>query len=159
MTMMDQTETTATLTSADLALAQVDFSKVDFGGADARDYISLLKPRVMSLVVFTAFVGLAIAPGHLHPLESLIAILCIAIGGGASGALNMWYDADIDAVMKRTANRPVPAGRITPGEALGFGLTLAVASVLILGLLINWLAAGLLAFTIFFYAVVYTMWL
>ena len=152
MTMLEQTEQTA-------GLAASDFSRVDFGGADVRDYIALLKPRVMSLVVFTALVGLAIAPGSLHPLMAFIAILCIAIGGGASGALNMWYDADIDAVMSRTANRPIPAGRITPGQALSFGLTLSGASVLILGLLVNWLAAGLLAFTIFFYAVVYTMWL
>ncbi|WP_119306842.1 heme o synthase [Cohaesibacter haloalkalitolerans] len=140
------------------ALSRADYG-ADFGGAEVRDYIALLKPRVMSLVIFTALVGLMVAPGHLHPLESLIAILCIAIGGGASGALNMWYDADIDAVMKRTANRPIPAGRITPGEALSFGLTLSVGSVLMLGLLVNWLAGGLLAFTIFFYAVVYTMWL
>ncbi|WP_373236731.1 heme o synthase [Cohaesibacter celericrescens] len=152
MTIMDQTDPAATLTGADIA-------RVDFGGADVSDYIALLKPRVMSLVVFTALVGLVIAPGTLHPLEGFIAILCIAVGGGASGALNMWYDSDIDAIMKRTANRPIPAGRITRGEALGFGLTLSVASVLVLGLLINWLAAGLLAFTIFFYAVVYTMWL
>ena len=113
----------------------------------------------MSLVVFTAMVGLAIAPGSIHPVEAFVAVLCIAIGGGASGALNMWYDADIDAIMKRTANRPIPAGRITPNEALSFGLTLSAASVLVLGLLINWLAAGLLAFTIFFYVVIYTMWL
>lgn len=152
MTILDQTEQTA-------AIATPDMVRVDFGGADVRDYIALLKPRVMSLVVFTALVGLAIAPGYLHPLEAFVAILCIAIGGGASGALNMWYDADIDAVMKRTASRPIPAGRITPGEALSFGLTLSFASVLILGLVVNWLSAGLLAFTIFFYAVVYTMWL
>ena len=152
MTILDQTNDSTALGASDLA-------HVDFGGAEVRDYIALLKPRVMSLVVFTAFVGLAIAPGHLHPLEAFIAIACIAIGGGASGALNMWYDADIDRIMKRTANRPIPAGRITPGEALSFGLTLSVASTLILGLLVNWLAASLLAFTIFFYAVVYTMWL
>ncbi|SNY92036.1 protoheme IX farnesyltransferase [Cohaesibacter sp. ES.047] len=152
MSLMEQTDQTATLNGTDITM-------VDFGGADVRDYIALLKPRVMSLVVFTAFVGLAIAPGSLHPLESFIAILCIAIGGGASGALNMWYDADIDAVMTRTANRPVPAGRISREQALSFGLSLSVGSVLILGLLINWLAAGLLAFTIFFYAVVYTIWL
>ena len=152
MTIVDQTEQATGLTGFETAGA-------DFGGAEVRDYIALLKPRVMSLVVFTALVGLAIAPGHLHPLESFIAILCIAIGGGASGALNMWYDADIDAVMKRTAKRPIPAGRISRGEALTFGLTLSAASVLVLGLLLNWLAAGLLAFTIFFYAVIYTMWL
>ncbi|SNZ05455.1 heme o synthase [Cohaesibacter gelatinilyticus] len=138
-------------------------SDAEFGSADVRDYIALLKPRVMSLVVFTAFVGLVVAmtmqPGTIHPLEGIIAILCIAIGGGASGALNMWYDADIDRIMKRTATRPIPAGKITPDQALAFGLILSIASVLVLGVLVNWLAAGLLAFTIFFYAVVYTMWL
>jgi protoheme IX farnesyltransferase len=123
------------------------------------DYFALLKPRVMSLVVFTALVGLAIAPGHLHPVLAFTALLCIAIGAGAAGALNMWYDADIDTVMARTANRPIPAGRIGPNEALAFGMLLAIGSVVMLGLLINWLAAGLLAFTIFFYAVIYTMWL
>ena len=123
------------------------------------DYFALLKPRVMSLVVFTAFVGMVIAPGHINPLTALIAILAIAVGGGASGALNMWYDADIDAVMSRTKNRPIPAGRIMRGEALAFGLTLSVFAVLTLGTLTNWVAGGLLAFTIFFYAVIYTMWL
>lgn len=127
--------------------------------AGARDYFELLKPRVMSLVVFTAFAGLILAPGEINPILGLIAILCIAVGAGASGALNMWYDADIDAVMSRTAKRPIPSGRIAPGEALAFGLTLSVFSVAILGLAVNWFAAGLLAFTIFFYAVVYTMWL
>ncbi|HCL64402.1 MAG TPA: protoheme IX farnesyltransferase [Rhizobium sp.] len=127
--------------------------------ASARDYFALLKPRVMSLVVFTAFAGLVLAPGHIHPVLGTIAILCIAVGAGASGALNMWYDADIDAVMTRTAKRPIPAGRIQPAEALAFGLTLAVFSVSILGLVVNWFSASLLAFTIFFYAVVYTMWL
>ncbi len=127
--------------------------------ADARDYFALLKPRVMSLVVFTAFAGLVLAPGHLNPVLAIISILCIAVGAGASGALNMWYDADIDAVMTRTAKRPIPAGRIQPREALAFGLTLSAFSVVILGLAVNWFAAGLLAFTIFFYAVVYTMWL
>jgi protoheme IX farnesyltransferase len=113
----------------------------------------------MSLVVFTAFVGLVAAPVTINPLLAVIAILAIAIGAGASGALNMWYDADIDAVMTRTAGRPVPAGRIRPGEALSFGLVLSVLSVMTLGVLVNWLSATLLAFTIFFYAVVYTMWL
>ncbi len=127
--------------------------------ASAGDYIALLKPRVMSLVVFTALVGLAVAPGSLHPVTAFTALLCIAVGAGASGALNMWYDADIDAKMTRTARRPVPAGRVQPGEALAFGLTLSVFSVVILGLLVNVLSAALLAFTIFFYAVVYTMWL
>ncbi|MCV6547834.1 MAG: heme o synthase [Cohaesibacter sp.] len=138
-------------------------SDAEFGTADVRDYIALLKPRVMSLVVFTAFVGLVVAmtmqPGTIHPFEGFIAILCIAIGGGASGALNMWYDADIDRIMKRTATRPIPAGKIAPDQALAFGLILSAASILVLGVLVNWLAAGLLAFTIFFYAVIYTMWL
>jgi len=114
---------------------------------------------VMSLVVFTALVGLVVAPGHPHPVIGFVALLCIAIGAGAAGALNMWYDADIDAVMTRTAERPIPAGRVTRGEALGFGMTLAVGSVAVLGLASNWLAAGLLAFTIFFYVAIYTMWL
>lgn len=124
-----------------------------------RDYFELLKPRVMSLVVFTAIAGLLIAPGDLHPVLAFIAILCIAIGAGAAGALNMWYDADIDARMARTAGRPVATGRISPGEALSFGLVLAFFSVFTLGVLVDWLAAGLLAFTIFFYAVIYTIWL
>src|SRR5690242_4455001 len=127
--------------------------------AGVGDYFALLKPRVMSLVVFTALVGLMVAPGHLHPVVGFVALLCIAIGAGAAGALNMWYDADIDALMTRTVDRPIPAGRVTPGEALGFGMTLAVGSVAVLGLVANWLAAGLLAFTIFFYVVIYTMWL
>lgn len=129
------------------------------GQGDVGDYIALLKPRVMSLVVFTALVGILVAPGGLHPVLAAVAILCIAVGAGASGALNMWYDADIDAVMSRTRNRPIPAGRIAPTEALAFGLTLSAFSVGILGLATNWFAAGLLAFTIFFYAVIYTMWL
>ena len=127
--------------------------------ATAGDYFALLKPRVMSLVVFTAFVGLVAAPVSINPLLAVIAILAIAIGAGASGALNMWYDADIDAVMTRTASRPIPAGRVAPGEALAFGLVLSALSVMTLGVLVNWLSAALLAFTIFFYAVIYTMWL
>jgi heme o synthase len=127
--------------------------------AEVGDFVALMKPRVMSLVVFTAFVGLLLAPGHLHPVLGFAALLCIAIGAGAAGALNMWYDADIDAVMTRTARRPIPAGRVLPGEALGFGATLAVGSVVMLGLTANWLAAGLLAFTIFFYVAIYTVWL
>jgi len=123
------------------------------------DYVALLKPRVMSLVVFTALVGLLVAPGGLHPVEGLAAIVFIALGAGASGALNMWWDADIDAVMRRTRGRPVPSGRVAPGEALGLGLALSGLSVVMLGLATNPAAAGLLAFTIFFYAVVYTMWL
>ncbi len=127
--------------------------------AGVADYIALLKPRVMSLVVFTALVGLVIAPGHFHPVLAITSILCIAVGGGAAGALNMWYEHDIDALMSRTVNRPIPRGRVAPGEALAFGLTLAFFSVMTLGILVNWLAGALLAFTIFFYAVVYTMWL
>src|SRR5947208_14753690 len=123
------------------------------------DYLALMKPRVMSLVVFTALVGMAVAPGHLHPVIGFTALLCIAVGAGAAGALNMWFDADIDALMARTARRPIPRGRILPGEALAFGLTLAGGSIVVLGLLVSVLAAGLLAFTIFFYAVIYTMWL
>ena len=123
------------------------------------DYVALLKPRVMSLVVFTALVGLLVAPVSLHPVEAFAAILFIALGAGASGALNMWYDADIDAVMRRTAKRPVPSGRVEPGEALAIGIGLSGLSVVMLGLATNLAAAGLLAFTIFFYAVVYTMWL
>jgi heme o synthase len=127
--------------------------------AGAGDYLALMKPRVMSLVVFTALAGLVVAPGHFHPVLAFFALTCIAVGAGAAGALNMWFDADIDAVMSRTADRPVPAGRVKPGEALAFGLVLAGFSTVFLGLMINLLAAGLLAFTIFFYAVVYTMWL
>ena len=125
--------------------------------AEPRDFLALLKPRVMSLVVLTAITGLVIAPGHLHPTLAFIAILSIAMGAGASGALNMWYDADIDRLMTRTAQRPVAAGRIAPETALGFGVGLSCLSVMMLGLATNWFAATLLAFTIFFYAVIYTM--
>jgi protoheme IX farnesyltransferase len=127
--------------------------------AEVADFVALMKPRVMSLVVFTAFVGLLLAPGHFHPVLGFAALVCIAVGAGAAGALNMWYDADIDAVMTRTARRPIPAGRVLPGEALGFGSTLAVGSVVMLGLTANWFAAFLLAFTIFFYVAIYTVWL
>ena len=123
------------------------------------DFVQLLKPRVMSLVVFTAMVGLLVAPVSLHPVESFAAILFIALGAGASGALNMWWDADIDAIMRRTKGRPVPAGLVEPGEALAIGLALSGISVVMLALAANILAAALLAFTIFFYAVVYSMWL
>ncbi len=127
--------------------------------ATVGDYVALMKPRVMSLVVFTALVGLAVAPGSLHPVTSFTALLCIAVGAGAAGALNMWYDADVDALMTRTSRRPVPMGRVQPGEALAFGLTLGSFAVVVLGLLVNWLTAALLAFTIFFYVVIYTVWL
>jgi protoheme IX farnesyltransferase len=133
----------------------------DFAEAGARveDYAALLKPRVMSLVVFTGFVGLYLAPVHMHPVLAAVAVLCIAVGAGASGAINMWYDRDIDALMSRTASRPLPAGRMAPGDALGFGCFLAVASVVLMGLAINWVAAVLLAATIAFYVFVYTVWL
>ncbi len=144
---------------SDVSLDQRYEDTAGTGDASVGDFWALLKPRVMSLVIFTALVGLVLAPGHLHPVLALTALMCIAIGAGASGALNMWYDADIDAKMARTAKRPVPAGRMEPRTALAFGLTLSAGSVLILGLCVSWLAAALLAFTIFFYAVVYTMWL
>jgi heme o synthase len=127
--------------------------------ASLGDYLALLKPRVMSLVVFTGFAGMALAPNGVHPVIGLAALACIAAGAGASGALNMWYDADIDAKMARTRGRPIPRGRIAPGEALGFGATLAVGSVTAMGLLANPLAGALLALTIGFYLFVYTMWL
>ncbi len=123
------------------------------------DYVEILKPRVMSLVVFTGIVGLAVAPGHLHPVLAAVAVLCIAIGAGAAGAINMWYDRDLDALMRRTAARPLPAGRMMPGEALGFGVVLATGAVLVMGLAVNLVAAGLLALTIGFYVFVYTIWL
>ena len=131
----------------------------DVVGGSVGDYLALLKPRVMFLVVFTALVGMAVAPQQTHPVIAFASLLAIAVGAGASGCLNMWWDADIDAVMTRTARRPIPSGRIRGDEALGFGLTLSIGSVLALGLIANWLAAGLLAFTIFFYAVIYSMWL
>ncbi len=144
-------------------MSVVDHNAIELGPriseAEVGDYIALLKPRVMSLVIFTALVGLVIAPGHFHPILAFTSILCIAVGAGASGALNMAYESDIDAVMSRTANRPIPRGRITPAEATAFGMTLAFFSVMTLGILVNWVAGALLAFTIFFYAVVYTMWL
>lgn len=128
-------------------------------GGSVSDYFALLKPRVMSLVIFTALVGMIMAPSGTHPLISAISLICIAVGAGASGALNMWYDADIDRIMTRTATRPIPSGRIEAENALTFGLTLSAGSVLVLGVVANWVAAALLAFTIFFYAVIYTMWL
>jgi protoheme IX farnesyltransferase len=139
--------------------AEHDAPRVEPSLADVGDYLALMKPRVMSLVLFTAIVGMAVAPVPLHPVIAFTALLCIAVGAGAAGALNMWYDADIDAVMTRTAVRPIPQGRVTAGEALGFGITLAAGSVMVMGVLVNWLSAALLAFTIFFYVVVYTMWL
>jgi heme o synthase len=127
-------------------------------GGSVRDFIALLKPRVMSLVVFSGFAGLAVAPGHIHPVIAAVAVLCIAVGAGASGAINMWFDRDIDAVMNRTCGRPIPRGAVAPDAALTFGGVLAVFSVMLMGIAVNWMAAGLLAFTIFFYVVIYTMW-
>jgi protoheme IX farnesyltransferase len=127
--------------------------------SEVRDWIALLKPRVMSLVVFSGLIGLLVAPGHLHPVLAFTAVLCIAVAAGACGAINMWYDRDIDAVMRRTRTRPIPAGRIEPGAALGYGITLAVGSVIVMGLAVNHVAAGVLALSIAFYVFVYTMWL
>lgn len=127
--------------------------------AQPGDYFALLKPRVMSLVIFTAFVGLMLAPGTIHPVLAFVALLCIAVGAGAAGCLNMWYEADIDARMERTKGRPIPRGAVPRNEALGFGATLAVGSVLVMGLTINLTAAALLAMTICFYLFVYTIWL
>ncbi|WP_430910219.1 heme o synthase [Methylobacterium sp. sgz302541] len=135
------------------------FAQTSVVGGDVPDYFALLKPRVMVLVIFTALVGMVVSHGHVSPVIATISLLMIAVGAGASGCLNMWWDADIDAVMTRTAKRPIPDGRIQPNEALAFGLVLSVGSVLVLGLAANWLAAGLLAFTIVFYAVIYSMWL
>ena len=144
---------------ADAAIS-VAAEKIETGaGGDVADYIALMKPRVMFLVVFTALVGLVAAPEGLHPVLALASLICIAAGAGASGALNMWFDADIDARMARTAARPVPRGHVPAEEARSFGAVLAVGSIVCLGVMANWLAAGLLAFTIFFYVFVYTMWL
>jgi heme o synthase len=128
-------------------------------GARVGDFIALLKPRVMSLVVFTGFAGLVAAPGQLHPLLAAVAVLCIAVAAGAAGAINMWYDRDIDAVMARTRHRPLPAGRVAPDEALAFGIALSLISVMFMAVATNWMAAALLAATNGFYVFVYTMWL
>ena len=127
--------------------------------ASVGDWIALLKPRVMTLVVFTGLIGLLVAPGGIHPILGFTAVLCIAVAAGACGAINMWYDRDIDAVMKRTRNRPIPAGRIEAGAALGYGVTLAVGSVIVMGLAVNVVAAAVLALSIAFYVFVYTLWL
>ena len=126
---------------------------------EAGDWFAMLKPRVITLVVFTGFVGLLVAPGPLHPVLAIAAVLCIAVAAGAAGAINMWYDRDIDAIMRRTAKRPIPSGRIDAGEALGFGVTLGIASVLVMWLATNAVAAAVLALSILFYVFVYTMWL
>lgn len=149
------TDLTIDVSQADQSFASQ--ATITVGGAG--DFFALMKPRVMSLVVFTGLVGMAVSPGDIHPFTAFAALLCIAVGAGAAGALNMWYDADIDAIMQRTATRPIPRGRVTPGEALGFGTTMAAGSVLMMGVLVNWAAASLLALTICFYLFVYTMWL
>ena len=132
---------------------------MEYSSGSVQDYYALMKPRVMSLVIFTSLVGLILSPSNMHPFLAIISICCIAIGAGGSGVLNMWYDADIDSVMKRTIGRPIPSGNITRSEALTYGLVMSFGSVFVMGVLINWAAATFLAFTIFFYAVVYTMWL
>jgi len=144
---------------ADLGLDTRTVDTAHLAGGSVGDFVALMKPRVMALVVFTALVGMVIAPPGQHPALAVIALICIAAGAGASGALNMWYDADIDALMQRTAARPIPRGRVSPDEALAFGVVLAAGSVFVLGVLVNWTAGALLALTIAFYLVVYTMWL
>ena len=145
--MNDQAQTSASLQQAVIS------------PGTARDFFALLKPRVMSLVIFTALVGMLLAPVPVHPVIGFAALLAIAVGAGASGCLNMWWDSDIDQIMTRTARRPIPAGRVTREEALSFGMVLSFISVMVLGVFTNWFAAGFLAFTIFFYVVVYSMWL
>ena len=137
----------------------IDLAEPRISEAGPRDFIELMKPRVMSLVIFTALVGLVMAPGYLHPVLAITSLVCIAVGAGASGALNMWYDRDIDALMGRTVKRPIPQGRVSPPEALAFGVILSFFSVMTLGILVNWLAGALLAFTIFFYIAIYSAWL
>jgi len=147
---------------ADLSLRNDAAHGVDGAVHDAAsvgDFVQLLKPRVMSLVVFSGFAGLYVAPGHIHPFLAAVAVLCIGVAAGASGAINMWYDRDIDAVMRRTRNRPLPAGRMDPAEALGFGVVLSLLSVLVMALAVNYVAATLLAIAIAFYVFVYTIWL
>jgi protoheme IX farnesyltransferase len=145
--------------SIDTNINDTTGTQLSSGSASVSDYFALLKPRVMSLVIFTGLVGLVVAPGTINPIVGFIAILCLAVGAGASGALNMWYDADIDAVMVRTQSRPIPSGKITEQEALTFGSVLSVGSVFVMAILVNFVAAGLLAFTIGFYVFIYTMWL
>jgi len=145
-------------TSLDITRSQFDTSSAA-GAGSVGDFFALMKPRVMSLVVFTALVGLVIAPGSLHPVIAIAALLCIAVGAGASGALNMWYDADIDAKMQRTAARPIPRGAVSREEARTFGTILSLGSIISMGMLVNWVAASLLALTIGFYIFIYTMWL
>ncbi len=144
---------------SDVSINLEERDQIQSFGGDVQDYVQLLKPRVMSLVVFTSFVGLIVAPGTIHPFLGFVAILAIAVGAGASGALNMWYDADIDGQMQRTAARPIPRGRVSASEALALGTVLSVFSVLVIWMATNWLAAVLLAVTIGFYLFIYTMWL
>ena len=146
------------MADGDVALGTTDARPLR-AEAGVGDFVALLKPRVMSLVVFTGFAGLVAAPGHIHPLLAAIAVLCIAVGAGAAGAINMWYDRDIDALMSRTRERPIPAGRMDPAETLAFGVVLSIASVLTMALAVNFVAAALLALSIGFYVFVYTMWL
>ncbi len=149
------------MTDTSLSLTPAQDSASAFARGDARvgDYMALLKPRVMSLVVFTGFAGLFVAPGSPHPLLAAVAVLCIAMGAGGAGAINMWYDRDIDAIMERTRRRPIPSGRVEPAEALTFGIILSLFSVMLMGLALNWAAAGLLALANAFYVFVYTLWL
>ena len=140
-------------------MTEVSVNKLYSAEPEFGDFFSLMKPRVMSLVVFTAIAGLLAAPGGIHPFVAFASIVFIAIGGGASGALNMWYDADIDSIMSRTKSRPIPSGKISASEAKDFGIVLSALSVVMLGLASNWFAAFLLAFTIFFYVIIYTIWL
>ena len=144
---------------SDLTIESLAFAPAQPDGGSVRDWCALLKPRVVTLVVFTGAVGLIVAPGHLHPLLAAVTILCVAVGAGAAGAINMWYDRDIDAIMRRTHRRPIPGGRILPGEALSFGVILSGASVVLLGLATNLAAGAMLAVSIAFYVIVYTMWL
>jgi protoheme IX farnesyltransferase len=152
------TAASAVADSAEGEMPSVPVSDIE-DGSDARDWLMMLKPRVMTLVVFTAIVGMIAAPGHLHPVLAITAIICISIGAGAAGAINMWYDRDIDLIMRRTRKRPIPAGRIAANDALAYGVFLSVASVVVMGLSTNWPAAALLAASIGFYVFIYTMWL
>ncbi len=147
------------MTDAVLKTDEIAPATQSYAIAGPGDYFALLKPRVMSLVIFTAFAGMALAPEGINPVLAAVSLLAIAVGAGASGALNMWWDADIDAIMSRTASRPIPAGRVPRAEAAAFGGFLSFLSVALLALASNYLAAGLLAFTIFFYVVIYSMWL
>jgi heme o synthase len=147
------------VTDTSLSTTSKATGSISAEGARVGDFVALLKPRVMSLVVFTGFAGLVAAPGQLHPLLAAVAVLCIAVAAGAAGAINMWYDRDIDAVMERTRHRPLPAGRVAPDEALAFGIALSLISVMLMAVATNWMAAVLLAATTGFYVFVYTMWL